>query len=66
MPDMRISKKKLSESKPEGRCRRRRPIKRWIDGIEDSIKEMGIRNRRRKGNGKVELAKINEGGLGLL
>jgi hypothetical protein len=59
MPDrFRKSVKKTFEGKLEGRRGRGRPRLRWINGVEDDLRKLGVKRWRTKVLDRVELASI--------
>jgi AAA+ ATPase superfamily predicted ATPase len=57
MEDSR-SVKKIFKGKPESRRGTSRPRKRYLDNVEDDLKQLGIRGWRRKAREREEWAKI--------
>ncbi|PSN43615.1 hypothetical protein C0J52_16375 [Blattella germanica] len=57
MSDTRTAKK-IFIGKLEGRRRRGRPRKRWIDDVEEDLRKMGVRCWRRKAEDRDEWRRI--------
>jgi hypothetical protein len=53
MPETR-SVKKVFLGKPDGRRRRGRPRKRWLDDLEEGLRKLGVKGRRRKAEDREE------------
>jgi hypothetical protein len=58
--------KKIFEGKLKGRRDRGRPRLRWINGVEDDLRKLGVKRRRAKGLDRVEWASIVREGKGKL
>jgi hypothetical protein len=52
------SVKKIFKGKPEGRRGIGRSRKRYLDDVEDDLKQLGVRGRRRKAREREGWAKI--------
>jgi hypothetical protein len=57
MPDDRITKK-LYSNKPEGLRLVGRPNKRWLDEVEQDLKQTGVRGWRRRSQNRDEWRSI--------
>ncbi|KAJ4432776.1 hypothetical protein ANN_21415 [Periplaneta americana] len=55
--------KKIYRGKPDGRRCVGRPRKKWIEGVEEDIKQMGIRAWRRKTQDRRKWASIGRQAL---
>jgi hypothetical protein len=53
MPETR-SVKKVFLGKPDGRRRRGRPRKRWLDDLEEDLRKLGVKGWRRKAEDREE------------
>jgi hypothetical protein len=49
---------KISESKPEGSRRRRRPRMKWLEDAEKGLREMKVTRRRQKAVDREEWASV--------
>lgn len=50
--------KKITRTKPECRRDRGRPRLRWIDDVEDDLRQLGVRGWRRKAQDRTEWRSI--------
>ena len=50
--------RKIYRGKTEGRRKTGRPRKRWVDGVEEDLKKMGVRGWRRKALERKEWKEI--------
>jgi hypothetical protein len=46
--------RKFFLAKPDGRRRRGRPRKRWLDDLEEDLRKLGVKGWRRKAEGREE------------
>jgi hypothetical protein len=53
MPETR-SVKKVFFGKPDGRRRRGRPRKRWLDDLEEDLRKLGVKGWRKKAEDREE------------
>ena len=59
MPSERAARKSANE-KPEGRRLRGRPRKRWLEDVEEDLRELGVRRWRQKAADRDEWKRIVE------